>query len=1126
MKKLFSYLEENRIRFIKEEDGFICDLKKFLYVTPDDGVLFDEKFHLIPEEKNKEFDFYCFKFGGNYYYTSKGSEKDPKLTQLKYIGKANQQLPTRSFLGVRGGFELLNGSRLYKDWCKKAKFLGCHTLGICEKNTLAGTLKFQLECESAGIKPVLGMTVTILRQSSDLRYDVKCYAETEEGWNNLLSISKELNFVNYKFIKEETFLKLTAGLSIIIDPKSVNFEDIFPIDLIEGIMYQLDTVEYESNDRDKGYLLNLKKFIKSKIPPISITDAFYLDKEDFRAKEILNSISNVREYKSKNQYLKPKEDYFYELDSIFNPENKLFDSIYKQATDNEKDLVLRCKFKIETGNRHLPKYKMSVEESEKYEDNEDMFYSLLEEGLKNRIPKHKHKEYVSRLKTETNVIELGNVVDYFLITYDIMKYARDNNILTGLARGSAGGSLVSYLLGIIEINPLDFDLLFERFLNVGRVKKSLPDIDCDYPGEKRGQIKGYIEQRYGNTQVCSVGTYTALQLRAAIKDVAKIHNIDFGEVNIATSFLDVEDKTIEDLFNKACRIKKLKYFVNNYPHVINDIQLILRQPKAQSIHACAMMIFPEEKSMHLWTPIRIQDGMAVSEWEGNELDSAGFLKQDILGVKQLDKFEDTIKSIKLETSDEIDIYNLPLDDEQVYKYFRKGWNGDVFHFGSHGLTGYCRELKPENSDDLIAAISLYRPGAMENNFHNEYVLRKEGKREVEYFTGSEKILNKTYGVFVYQEQIMHLCQVLGGLTLVEADDVRKAMVKKKYEELTKYKSRFIDFYVKEFGVEQSYSEHVWESIDKASTYLFNKSHATAYAITGYISQWLKVHYPIHFWTTAFKSCKEENIPNYINEINLTGSIKIMPPDINKSFTSVYTDYSTNTIYWALSSVKQVGETSTDQIIEERNKNGEYFSLDEFLERHTFKGSKVNKRVIENLILSGAFDGIEDIRNPIDRQTLIQQFRKRNKVKADEDKDIFSSPNVGKEWWWVLQQKLLSGIAFLNYEDLCSNQFSRPYFDPITFAEDSSIKSKCVVGGYVIELNIRESKKGKFAKLVLENNYEIFSVLIWAEQFEKFEELISGCEKTLLIISGTIQFDKHNKCNVLQSDENTEMCCLK
>ncbi len=760
---------------------------------------------------------------------------------------------------------------------------------------------------------------------------------------------------------------------------------------------------------------------------------------------------------------------------------------------------------------------MTDEEKEKFETNEDLFWHLIEDGFKRKI-KNDHDKYLKRIEKEFSVIEMGNVVDYFLILWDIIKFARSNGILVGVGRGSAGGSIISYLLDIIQLNPLEFDLLFERFLNEGRIKKSLPDIDTDFPGTKRGVIKKYMEDRYGETQVCSVGTYTALQVKSAIKDLSRQYNIGFAEVNMVTKYMP-NIKKFSELFEIAVKDGRTKSFVKKHPDVINNIQLLLHQPKAKSIHACAMLIFPKEKTMFEWVPISCIDGQMVSEWEGPELEAAGFLKEDILGVTQLDKFENTLRLIKESHGEDVNIYEIPLNDKQVYKFFKKGWNGDVFHFGSKGLTQYCKELQPDNIEDLIAGISLYRPGAMENNFHNEYILRKEGKREVDYFKGSENILNKTYGVFVYQEQIMKLCQDLGGLSLVEADDVRKAMVKKKFEELTKYKKRFIPNYVKEFGVSQEYSENVWEAIDKASTYLFNRSHATAYSITGYIGQWLKVHYPIEFWSTAFKFADEDDYANYISEIYNAGNIKISPVDINNSSSDVFTDFKNNTIFWSLMSIKQCGDKAANQIIEERDKNGQYFSFEEFLSRHSFKGSKVNKRIIENLIFSGAFDSLENINSYSDREKILKQFYEIKKVKID----IPSNP----EWWWVLQQKVLSGIAFFDFETIISQQLNSRYpILPIEELQDpNNVKRNICIAGYLTDVEEHSGKKGKWCKLTLENNYNFFTVTIWSEKYNELSDLnIPSLSKCLVVLSGEI--NSYKGVNGVQLGKNSEFIVLQ
>lgn len=1131
MKELIEYLERKKIKYqeIDENHIRINDEVYFLVIPNEEGLLFSSEFMLMTNYQNC--DKYVYSFGGKWYWESKSDSESPKLNELIYIGKSQDDIETKSFLGVHGGYEILNGSRLYGDWCKKAKFLGCETLGILEKNTLAGVLKFQLECKKNGIKPIIGATYTVFREEQDYRYDIKLFVKNEVGWENILLINKEVNVLNFKYITESRLSELIDGLVIIVDPKSLDFSELgnilkkFKVDY-----YQLDTIEFENNDTDKRYLENLRKFYSSSLEPISITDAYYLEQEHYDIKSKLNSISGVRESVSKNQFFKSKGEYFDELNLLFNlsDEVNLFNT-FEQAIKNEKIVCDDCVFSIRLGERFLPKYEMNEYQKIKFKDNEDLFWYLIEDGLKRKI-KENHKIYLERIDKEFSVIEKGDVIDYFLILWDIIIFARENNILVGVGRGSAGGSIISYLLDIIQLDPIEFDLLFERFLNEGRIVKSLPDIDTDFPGEKRGIIKKYIEDKYGVNQVCSVGTYTALQVKASIKDLSKINNLDFSYVNHVTTLLPNNLKNFNDLFYSSIKSGAIKGFIKNNTELVNDINLILHQPKAKSIHACAMLILPKEKDIFRWLPVSDIDGQIVSEWEGPELEQAGFLKEDILGIQQLDKFESILELIRINHKKEIDIYSIKFDDDKVFKYFQKGWNEDVFHFGSPGLTGYCKELLPENIEDLIAGISLYRPGAMENNFHNEYILRKEGKRDVEYFVGTENILDKTYGVFVYQEQIMKLCQVLGGLSLVEADDVRKSMVKKKYEELTKYKDRFIKYYVENFNVPLEYSEKVWEAIDKASTYLFNRSHATAYAITGYISQWFKVHYPIEFWSIAFKYADERDFPKFICELNNTGNIKVTPVDINNSGIYVSLDYSNNKIFWPLSSIKQCGEKASSQIIDLRDKFGKYFSFEEFLERNKFKGSKVNKQIIENLIISGAFDNIEFVENVSERLRILKKFYSLNSIKESESK-FLSQVNIKNDWWWSLQQKKYSGISFFNYKDLI--KINLDSYSEIIKPEDfqlsvfSKNNTEVSVGGVIFDFNIRNSKKGKWCKLTIESNYNFIDVIIWAEQFKliKEEDLSLG---EIILISGKIYEDSYRnyKYNILQTFDGSEIKFLK
>lgn len=1050
--------------------------------------------------------------------------------------------------------------------------------------------------------------------------------------------------------------------------------------------------------------------------------------------------------------------------------------------------------------------------------------------------------------------------------YDIGVSSKDHTYgVNGVTvHNSAGGCLVSYLLGITKLDPLKYNLLFERFLNAGRVKVSLPDIDCDYPGEDRPRVKKYMEERYGWKQVCSVGTYSALQLRAAIKDMARVYGLNFQETNEMMKVFDVKDRKPEDLFKIACAHSRVKEFVKAHPDLINEVMLIMPAPKAQSIHACAMMVFPDEHDMFRWVPIRKQGEDYVTEWEGGEMDAAGFLKEDVLGVKQFDKFQDMVRLIRENEDVDLDIFSVPLDDAEVYRYFQNGWNEDNFHFGSSGLTGYCKQMKPENIEDLIAAISLYRPGAMENNFHNEYVSRKEGNQKVEYFVGTEAVLQNTYGVFCiaedsevlterglvkiqdiipgkdrvktedgsyqtvylkkdngmrevvrvvsnfgrevvctpnhklltkrgwveaqnlvkndelccwfeqparidnltekenlehwligfflaegtcgstpyfsvsnkrvaekiknlllellsdvtvdikeyphkhksgrigvstrvsiksrhgnngyfnkdykpnpfiqllkkwgiwgqtcytkrlpvnyslsmlagllegdgcltnytlrmcnkellkdvymglqsygvhssffhqkdamavswndinhilplrlfdtkklkrksstnygwgrvkrvvelelpkrvydlsvenihsftvsgcvvancYQEQIMQLCRELGGLSLVEADDVRKAMVKKKYEALQQYKERFIPYYRDNYGVSQEYSEKVWDAIDKASTYLFNRSHAAAYAITGYISQWIKVHYPIEYWSVAFKYAQDLDYPRYIAEINKTGACTVKTVDINISHTDVVIDFKAKALYWSISGVKQIAEKAASQIIKEREENGQYFSLNDFITRHKWKGSAVNSRIIRNLILAGAFDSLENITHPYQRVDLLVQFlgATNSNVKEDDEVLVGADHHSNDNWWWALLQKKLSGLAFFDYDAIYrrygEGNFATNYeyvsFEECLDTDNRPNNGYVIVAGYVTEMEIKKTRKGEvMCKLILESNYEFLEVMIFQTEYKQLESLLTG-KANLMIISGSLTWDNRKEQNILRANYETNIVSL-
>lgn len=683
-------------------------------------------------------------------------------------------------------------------------------------------------------------------------------------------------------------------------------------------------------------------------------------------------------------------------------------------------------------------------------------------------------------------------------------------------------------------SPINFPLVFGQ--------GGALDIDTDVPGEYRPAVKQYMENRFGASQVCSVGTYTTLQIKQAINDVGKIYGASIPTLRRLTKMIE-DVKTEEDFLKLACKRSEINQFLNKYPEMMNVVFLLLGQQKAASIHACAMMIFPKEKTMYEWCPVRKSGDLIVSEWEGGEMDEAGFLKEDILGIEQLDKFTDILNLIEKNTGRKINLYSdIEYDDPEVYRYFANGWLSDIFQFSAKGLCAYTQKLKPKNMDDVVAALSLFRPGPMENGFHMDYIALKNGEKEPEYPIGTEEILKNTYSVWIYQEQIIKAVQILAGFTEEEADIARAAIGKKKMDKIKKLRPKFVNGYVERFGekgVTKESAEALWEQMEKFGSYSFNRSHSASYAINAYNSLWLKVHYPLEFWSVALSRASEDDFPQYVNEMQQTEGIEIKPVNINKSDINIVADKKDNSIYWAINATKQVGEKAQNQIMEERSKNGEYFSLAEFIDRHTFKGSAVNKSVIENLIYSGAFDMMDETREFSNifsaREFMLGKYREKNKIKIDKEKDeyflAFEKKKIAKDWWWLLQQKNKSGFAFFDYEGLV-REYLKPKVRNGVFYNvedlqnyDGSTYEMVMVGGYVLEVEEREGKKGRFANLLLESNYKFLRVVIFPDDYEENADFFISSKKSILLLSGKANFDKFKEEYVLQVNSNSKFIKL-
>jgi DNA polymerase-3 subunit alpha len=670
----------------------------------------------------------------------------------------------------------------------------------------------------------------------------------------------------------------------------------------------------------------------------------------------------------------------------------------------------------------------------------------------------------------------------------------------------------------------------EKIIKTG----SLPDIDLDF--ENREAVITYMKERYGQNYVCSVGSYTAFQLKQSLKDLAKQKGISFNIVNTLSKLIRVDEGEWDDLFINAIKIPIWKDFIKKNSDIINDIVLILHQPKAKSIHACATLILPKtnEKGENVdifeQIPVRKEGDLLVSEWEGDELADAKYLKEDILGLKQLEKFKNILSLIKETTGENVDIYNLPLNDKNIYdKLFKSGYNSDVFHFNSILLKAYSQEVKPDNIEDLIAMLALVRPGAIKSGANIDYIKFKSGKKTPIYDYGLKEITKDTYGLLIYQEQIMQICQVLGGFSGSEAEDVRKSMGKLRRELLEPYEIRFIEGAIKN-GCSAEEAKAIWNKMVGFADYGFNRSHSVCYAITGYISQWLKYYYPLQFWTTAFEFAdNDDKIMSYISEIKKIDSfIQIIPPDINNSKEKFFTDFKQGKIYWSLSKIDSLGPVAVKAIISEREQKGRFFSLEEFFKR--VKKSEVNKRNIEHLILAGSFDEIEQISNPIERVELIFKFYDIAGIKEKDYNLLFIEEEIDKEYWWNLRQKEVSGLGYFDYKDIIKKSnlthLTRLYCDEISFFNTYTEGKKVIIGGIITAIEEKGSKKGKFGQIYIDANDEQIIINYWSKLWDRDNKYFnSESIGKILLITGRVNYNSYSKFNTLQIEDDSEFLFL-
>ncbi len=684
------------------------------------------------------------------------------------------------------------------------------------------------------------------------------------------------------------------------------------------------------------------------------------------------------------------------------------------------------------------------------------------------------------------------------------------------------------------------------------------DIDVDYASDRRQEVKDYLEKRYnteGRQRVFSAGTFTTMQLKAALKDVARVHKVPHSIVNYITAILD-DGMDWTGLFKMAAANRKIRDFIQTYPEVIEDVRLLLGQPKAASIHASAIIVTPETKNGEPaecfdFLPIRKMEGALVSEFDGYSVDEIGLLKEDVLATKELAKLNAMINLVNEHYGQELSIERITsemLEDEKTYRILSDGNTQNVFQFSSPGITRFIQDVQPGCIEDLIAINALYRPATLDIGATDDYVRFRRGEVAPVYNFGCYEATKNTYGIMVYQEQFMSVAHTLGGFDLGKTDYLRKAIGKKKADLMASLKADFIAGAV-ENGCPDYEAEEIWHKIEVAGKYSFNRSHAAAYALTAFCGAWIKANYPSAFYTVALQWADDTEIPSLMSEMERCSKAKIVPPDINHSGIEFFTDYRTDEIFWSLTRIKQVGIKAAQDIANERARGGGFVSIENFvhrifrykLKKYTYwddpdnpeeaKKVPVNARHVKNMILAGCFDRIENVRDVTERYGILKRAAKELGFELSE-KD-FPEALRGHHYFWAQQQIAVSGLGSIDYRRIFDNSDDRAkvkgkasYITLNDVLKDENDGRRAAVCATVVEVSEhtyqdRETgSRKRFGKLMLSQNNSIVECVCWNDFYMAHREEILALKDKIIILTAMIRYSDYNAGNTLQTTKNS------
>ena len=892
-------------------------------------------------------------------------------------------------LHVHSEYSLLDGMSRIKDLPVRAKELGMKAIALTDHGVMYGAVDFYKECKKNDIKPIIGCEVYVAPRSRfekeagrDSGYNhLILLAKNKEGYQNLSKLVS-LSFVEGFYYKPRIDLEILEKYSEGLICLSACLAGSLSQALIQDDMQKAEEIalwhkrvfkddyyiEIQHNGLRQQIMINQKLIQlarKLDIPLVATNDAHYLKKEDSYFHEVLLCIQTGKRMSDEDRMRFETQEFY-----IKSPEEMAdYFSEFPDAIENTVKIAEKCNYDFEFGVTKLPNYDVP----EEYATHLDYFKDLCYKGIKKRYGENPAEEVMSRLEYEISVIDKMGYVDYFLIVWDYINYAKSVGIPVGPGRGSGAGSIAAYAIGITDIDPLKYGLLFERFLNPERV--SMPDFDVDFCYERRGEVIEYVERKYGKDHVSQIITFGTMAARMVIRDVGRVLDYPYSETDKLAKMIPMEVHiTIPKALEQNREFKEL-YESNPSVKQLIDIAIKLEGlPRQASTHACGIVITKDP--VDTYVPLYVNDGNISTQYTMNLLEELGLLKMDFLGLRTLTVISDTEKLVKQNRGIDVE-YDKEMNDPKVYKLWANGESIGIFQFESQGMTNFMKELKPDCLEDIIAGVSLYRPGPMDQI--PRYIKGKQNPGHNVYtHPALEPILNVTYGCMVYQEQVMQIVRELAGYSLGRADLVRRAMGKKKLDVMAKEREYFINGQVDENGnvlvpgcvrngIDKESANKIFDEMAEFAKYAFNKSHAAAYSVVSYRTAYLKTYYPAEFMAATLNSFlgNLDKVPVYIYECKRL-NIEILKPDINKSFTKFTVQ--DNKIRFGLGSIKNVGVSAIETVIAERIKNGEFKSFTDFCER--IQSGTVNKKCIECLIKAGCFDSMRQT-----RATLLASFEK-------------------------------------------------------------------------------------------------------------------------------------------------------